>query len=157
MMRPLVKLTSSRICNISSHPACFTAGVMNFVQMSRSLRDFLFIGPVYAGRGGGGVAGLAAKVGAGVRAGVVGRFLSACHVSLQGRGIMQRDGGRGGCIDRRFWVAVGRGGLDCCRFLGLRGPKNGGTATCLVLEVQDEGLPNGIMSYGRVLELWDSA
>lgn len=38
---------------------------------------------------------------------------------------------------------------------GLRGPKNGGTATCLVLDVQDEDLPQGIMSYERVLELWD--
>ena len=36
MMRPLVKLTSSRICDISSHPAARSAGVMNFVQMSRS-------------------------------------------------------------------------------------------------------------------------
>ena len=40
MIRPLVKLTSSRIWDISSQPACFTAGVMNLVQMSRSERDF---------------------------------------------------------------------------------------------------------------------
>jgi hypothetical protein len=38
MMRPLVKPTSSRICSISSHPARRRAGVMNLVQMSRSLR-----------------------------------------------------------------------------------------------------------------------
>ena len=38
MMRPLVKLTSSRICNISSQPARLTAGGMNLVQMSRSVR-----------------------------------------------------------------------------------------------------------------------
>src|ERR1035438_8212537 len=42
-MRPLVKLTSSRICVISSQPACFTAGLMNLLQMSRSLRSFMFI------------------------------------------------------------------------------------------------------------------
>ena len=41
MIRPFVKLTSSRICDISSHPARLTAGVMNFVQMSRSLRAVL--------------------------------------------------------------------------------------------------------------------
>jgi superfamily II DNA or RNA helicase len=38
---------------------------------------------------------------------------------------------------------------------GLRGPKNGGTERCLVLDVQDVGLPDGIQSYGRVKELWD--
>ena len=43
MIRPLVKLTSWRICDISSQPAYFTAGVMNFVQMSRSLSTFLFM------------------------------------------------------------------------------------------------------------------
>ncbi len=37
---------------------------------------------------------------------------------------------------------------------GLRGPKNGGTKTCLVLDVQDEGLPDSIMSYARVAEEW---
>jgi len=36
-IRPLMKLTSSRICVISSQSADFTAGVMNFVQVSRSL------------------------------------------------------------------------------------------------------------------------
>lgn len=35
-MRPLVKLTSSRICDSLSHPAACRAGVMHFVQMSRS-------------------------------------------------------------------------------------------------------------------------
>src|SRR5215213_8296527 len=39
MMRPLVKYTSSRICVIASHPAHCSAGMMNLVQMSRSLRD----------------------------------------------------------------------------------------------------------------------
>ena len=43
-MRPWVKLTSSRICNISSQPALRRAGVMNFVQMSRSERPRLSIG-----------------------------------------------------------------------------------------------------------------
>ena len=38
---------------------------------------------------------------------------------------------------------------------GLRGPKNGGTARCLVLDVQDEGLPEEIQSYGRVRHLWN--
>jgi len=38
---------------------------------------------------------------------------------------------------------------------GLRGPKNGGTEKCTVLDVQDKGLPDSIQSYGRVLELWD--
>lgn len=38
---------------------------------------------------------------------------------------------------------------------GLRGPRNGGTQRCLVLDVQDDGLPEGILSYGRVLDLWD--
>ena len=36
---------------------------------------------------------------------------------------------------------------------GLRGPKNGGTAVCRVLDVQDEGLPEDVQSYQRVLEL----
>ena len=38
----LLKLTSSWICDITSQPARLTAGVMNFVQMSRSLRSVLF-------------------------------------------------------------------------------------------------------------------
>jgi|HubBroStandDraft_3_1064219.scaffolds.fasta_scaffold03969_2 hypothetical protein len=42
MMRPLVKLTSSRICIIPSQLARFTAGPTN-EQMSRSLRSFLLI------------------------------------------------------------------------------------------------------------------
>ena len=41
--RPYVKLTSSRNCVISSQPACRSEGVMNLVQMSRSLNSFLFI------------------------------------------------------------------------------------------------------------------
>lgn len=47
-MRPLVKATSSRIRANSSQPARFSAGVMNFVQISRSLRDFLFTGTLAA-------------------------------------------------------------------------------------------------------------
>jgi DNA repair protein RadD len=39
---------------------------------------------------------------------------------------------------------------------GLRGPRNGGTEECLVLDVQDENLPAGIMSYVRVRQLWDA-
>ena len=39
---------------------------------------------------------------------------------------------------------------------GLRGPKNGGTRICTVIDVQDEGLPEGIQSYGRVLSDWDT-
>lgn len=38
---------------------------------------------------------------------------------------------------------------------GLRGKLNGGTATCRVLDVQDDGLPEGIMSYARVKRAWD--
>ena len=38
---------------------------------------------------------------------------------------------------------------------GLRGPKNGGTRRCLVVDVQDEGLPIDIQSDARVLQLWD--
>jgi superfamily II DNA or RNA helicase len=39
---------------------------------------------------------------------------------------------------------------------GLRGPKNGGTTLCEVIDVQDEVLePHDIQSYGRVLKLWD--
>lgn len=38
---------------------------------------------------------------------------------------------------------------------GLRGPKNGGTEHCLVIDVQDEGLVNDVQSYARVVELWD--
>ena len=34
MMRPFVKLTSSRSCVVSSHPARRSEGVMNLVQMS---------------------------------------------------------------------------------------------------------------------------
>src|SRR5688572_32018515 len=43
MMRPLVKPTSSRICHWISQPALTTAGVIYFVQMSRSLRSLLFM------------------------------------------------------------------------------------------------------------------
>ena len=37
---------------------------------------------------------------------------------------------------------------------GLRGPRNGGTKSCRVLDVQDEGLPDSIMSYARVVREW---
>lgn len=40
---------------------------------------------------------------------------------------------------------------------GLRGPKNGGTEQCLVIDVQDDGLPQDVQSYARVVELWDGA
>lgn len=39
---------------------------------------------------------------------------------------------------------------------GLRGPANGGTSECLVLDVQDAGLPAEVMSYARVVHLWAS-
>lgn len=37
---------------------------------------------------------------------------------------------------------------------GLRGPMNGGTKSCKVIDVQDEGLPEGILSYERVVGRW---
>jgi DNA repair protein RadD len=37
---------------------------------------------------------------------------------------------------------------------GLRGPLNGGTAACKVVDVQDEGLPEGVLSYERVIGRW---
>ncbi len=45
MIRPLVNPISSRICDIASRPAPAKAGVMNSVQMSRSLRDDVFMAP----------------------------------------------------------------------------------------------------------------
>ena len=47
VIRPLVKVTSSRICRMSSHPARCRAGVMNFEQMSRSERFRLSIPSAY--------------------------------------------------------------------------------------------------------------
>ena len=41
MTRPLVKVTSSRTCVAKFHPERCSAGVMNWVQMSRSERLFL--------------------------------------------------------------------------------------------------------------------
>ncbi len=38
---------------------------------------------------------------------------------------------------------------------GLRGPKNGGTKQCLVIDVQDDDLPKDVQSYARVVALWD--
>lgn len=37
---------------------------------------------------------------------------------------------------------------------GLRGPMNGGTTLCRVIDVQDDGLPEGILSYERVIGRW---
>jgi superfamily II DNA or RNA helicase len=37
---------------------------------------------------------------------------------------------------------------------GLRGPMNGGTSSCKVIDVQDDGLPEGILSYERVIGRW---
>ncbi len=39
---------------------------------------------------------------------------------------------------------------------GLRGPLNGGTKRCRVIDVQDDGLPEGILSYARVIDRWTS-
>lgn len=40
---------------------------------------------------------------------------------------------------------------------GLRGPLNGGTKRCRVIDVQDDGLPDGILSYARVMDRWASS
>lgn len=40
---------------------------------------------------------------------------------------------------------------------GLRGPLNGGTPVCKVVDVQDEGLPDGVLSYERVIGRWTSS
>lgn len=37
---------------------------------------------------------------------------------------------------------------------GLRGPLNGGTKSCRVIDVQDDGLPDGVLSYERVIGRW---
>lgn len=37
---------------------------------------------------------------------------------------------------------------------GMRGPANGGTSECFVIDVQDKGLPTGVLSYQRVLADW---
>jgi superfamily II DNA or RNA helicase len=37
---------------------------------------------------------------------------------------------------------------------GLRGPLNGGTKECRVIDVQDHGLPREILSYARVMAQW---
>ncbi len=39
---------------------------------------------------------------------------------------------------------------------GLRGPRNGGTRTCQVIDVQDAGLPIGVLSYERVMSRWST-
>ena len=40
---------------------------------------------------------------------------------------------------------------------GLRGPLNGGTKRCRVIDVQDDGLPEGILSYARVIDRWTTS
>jgi DNA repair protein RadD len=40
---------------------------------------------------------------------------------------------------------------------GMRGPMNGGTEECYVIDVQDEGLPTEVLSYQRVLVDWSKA
>lgn len=39
---------------------------------------------------------------------------------------------------------------------GLRGPLNGGTDLCRVIDVQDDGLPQEILSYERVMDIWQA-
>ncbi len=39
---------------------------------------------------------------------------------------------------------------------GLRAPANGGTEGCHVFDEPDDRLPQGIMSYGKVRDLWDA-
>ena len=39
---------------------------------------------------------------------------------------------------------------------GLRGPQNGRTESCLVIDVQNNGLPADVMSYARVQDDWDA-
>ncbi|GEM_PF-1361576 len=56
------------------------------------------------------------------------------------------------CITRPTWSAVA---YEQMVGRGLRGPKNGGTRKCTVLDVQDLGLPDAVQSYSRVLEMWD--
>jgi superfamily II DNA or RNA helicase len=56
------------------------------------------------------------------------------------------------CITRPTWSAVA---YEQMVGRGLRGPLNGGTRKCKVLDVQDEGLPEDVQSYSRVLEMWD--
>src|SRR6218665_1440099 len=45
MMRPAVRLTSSRIWACRSHPAVVRAGVINLLQMSRSLSPCIPVAP----------------------------------------------------------------------------------------------------------------
>lgn len=56
------------------------------------------------------------------------------------------------CITRPTWSAVA---YEQMVGRGLRGPLNGGTKTCIVMDVQDSGLPADVQSYSRVLEMWD--
>jgi DNA repair protein RadD len=39
---------------------------------------------------------------------------------------------------------------------GLRGPLNGGTKECLVIDVQDRGMPRAILSCRRVYSDWNT-
>ena len=56
------------------------------------------------------------------------------------------------CITRPTWSAVA---YEQMVGRGLRGPLNGGTRNCIVMDVQDGALPSDVQSYSRVLEMWD--
>lgn len=56
------------------------------------------------------------------------------------------------CITRPTWSAVA---YEQMVGRGLRGPLNGGTRNCIVMDVQDVGLPSDVQSYSRVLDEWD--
>lgn len=56
------------------------------------------------------------------------------------------------CITRPTWSAVA---YEQMVGRGLRGPLNGGTKKCVVMDVQDTGLPGEVQSYSRVLDMWD--
>jgi DNA repair protein RadD len=56
------------------------------------------------------------------------------------------------CITRPTWSSIA---YEQMVGRGLRGPLNGGTEKCLILDVQDKGLPNNMQSYARVAEMWD--
>ena len=56
------------------------------------------------------------------------------------------------CVTRPTWSAVA---YEQMVGRGLRGPLNGGTRNCTVMDVQDTGLPGDVQSYSRVLEMWD--
>lgn len=39
---------------------------------------------------------------------------------------------------------------------GLIGPLNSGTKRCRFIDVQDDGLSEGVLSYARVMDRWTS-